>query len=106
VEYVYEREERLMEISLKNLLLAGIGTMAYTYEKAADIIDELVKKGEIAVNEGKELNEELKRKLDKAKDESVPFSVELVKNALSGLNLATKQDIEGLKKRIDELEKK
>lgn len=95
-----------MEISLKNLLLAGIGSMAYTYEKAEDIVNELVKKGEIAVNDGKELSEELKRKIDKYKSEDIPLTIERLKTALSGLNLATKKDIDELKKRIDELEKK
>ena len=95
-----------MEISLKNLLLAGIGSMAYTYEKAEDIVNELVKKGEIAVNDGKELSEELKMKIDKYKSEDIPLTIERLKTALSGLNLATKKDIDELKKRIDELEKK
>jgi len=95
-----------MEISLKNLLLAGIGSIAYTYEKAEDIVNELVKKGEIAVNDGKELSEELKRKVDKYKSEDIPLTIERLKTALSGLNLATKKDIDELKKRIDELEKK
>ena len=95
-----------MEISLRNLLLAGIGSMAVTYEKAQGMVDELVKKGEIAVNEGKELSEELRRKVGKYASEEVPHSVERLKAALAGLNLATKQDIEELKKRIDELEKK
>ena len=95
-----------MEISLKNLLLAGIGSMAYTYEKAEDIVNELVKKGEIAVNDGKELSEELKRKIDKYKSEDIPLTIERLKTALSGLNLATKKDIDELKKRIGELEKK
>jgi len=95
-----------MEISLKNLLLAGIGSMAYTYEKAEDIVNELVKKGEIAVNDGKELSEELKRKIGKYKSEDILLTIERLKTALSGLNLATKKDIDELKKRIDELEKK
>lgn len=94
-----------MEITLKNLLLAGIGSMAATYEKAEDIVGELVKKGEIAVKDGKELNEELKKKIDKCKTEDVPQYIENLKTALSGMNLATKNDIEELKQRIDELEK-
>ena len=45
---------------LKKLLLAGIGTVAVTAEKSKDILDELVKKGEITVEQGKVLNQELK----------------------------------------------
>jgi polyhydroxyalkanoate synthesis regulator phasin len=94
-----------MEIKLKELLLAGIGTIAYTYDKAEVIVNDLVKRGEIAVKDGKELNEELKRKT-KCKPEDAPLSAELLKSTLADLNLATKQDIDELKKRIDELEKK
>lgn len=46
----------------KNIFLAGIGAMAYTGEKGKEIIDQLVEKGEITLDQGKELNEELKRK--------------------------------------------
>ncbi len=46
----------------KNIFLAGIGAMAYTGEKGKEIIDQLVEKGEITLDQGKELNEELTRK--------------------------------------------
>jgi polyhydroxyalkanoate synthesis regulator phasin len=46
----------------KNLILAGIGAAASTAEKGKEIVDELVKKGEITVDQGKALNEELKTK--------------------------------------------
>ncbi len=45
----------------KNIFLAGIGALAYTGEKGKEIIDQLVEKGEITLEQGKELNEELKR---------------------------------------------
>lgn len=48
----------------KNIFLAGIGVLAYTGEKGKEIIDQLVEKGEITLDEGKELNEELKRKAE------------------------------------------
>lgn len=46
----------------KNIFLAGIGAMAYTGEKGKEIIDQLVAKGEITLDQGRELNEELQRK--------------------------------------------
>lgn len=48
----------------KNIFLAGIGALAYTGEKGKEIIDQLVEKGEITMDQGRELNEELKRKAD------------------------------------------
>ena len=46
----------------KNIFLAGIGAMAYTGEKGKEIIDQLVSKGELTLDQGRERNEELQRK--------------------------------------------
>ena len=46
----------------KGIFLAGIGMMAYTGEKGKEIIDQLVEKGEITLDQGRALNEELKHK--------------------------------------------
>ena len=43
---------------LKKLLLAGVGTVAVTAEKSKEILDELVKKGELTVEQGKVLNQD------------------------------------------------
>lgn len=48
---------------VKKVVLAGIGAAAMTAEKAHDLADELVKKGESVVAEGKAANEELKHKI-------------------------------------------
>ena len=54
---------------LKKLVLMGIGAAALTAEKSQQIVDELVKRGEITVEQGKELNQELKRNVKKSLDE-------------------------------------
>lgn len=46
--------------SMKKIILAGIGAVAVSAEKSKDVLDELVKKGELTVEQGKVLNEELK----------------------------------------------
>ncbi|MBQ9004656.1 MAG: hypothetical protein IJ087_22700 [Eggerthellaceae bacterium] len=46
----------------KNIFLAGIGALAYTGEKGKEVIDMLVAKGEITLEQGKELSDELQRK--------------------------------------------
>lgn len=46
---------------LKKIMLAGIGAVASTAEKSKQVLDDLVKKGELTVEQGKVLNEELKR---------------------------------------------
>ena len=59
----------------KKILLAGIGTVAVTAEKSKDVLDELVKKGELTVEQGKVLNEELKHNIKKTVKDSVNVSV-------------------------------
>ena len=60
---------------LKKILLAGIGTVAVTAEKSKDVLDELVKKGELTVEQGKVLNEELKHNIKKTVKDNVNVSV-------------------------------
>lgn len=61
--------------NLKKLLLAGIGAVAVTAEKSKDVLDELVEKGELTVEQGKALNEELKHNIKKTVKENVNVSV-------------------------------
>lgn len=91
-----------MEDMLKNVLLAGIGTLALTYEKASSIVDELIQKGQLTLSQGKQLNQELKRVIEK--DQTNTESN--FKTYIDSLNLANKVDIDALNKRIDDLEKK
>ncbi|PLS24446.1 hypothetical protein BLI708_04575 [Bifidobacterium imperatoris] len=51
---------------VRKVLLAGIGALATGYEKSSAIVDDLVKKGELTVEQGKSLNTELKRKVGEA----------------------------------------
>ena len=47
---------------LKDIFLAGVGAMALTGEKTKEIVDKLIAKGELSVEQGKEINQELTRK--------------------------------------------
>ena len=48
--------------SFRKLFLAGVGAAAMTAEKSQEVVTEFVKKGELTVEQGKALNEELSRK--------------------------------------------
>ena len=53
---------------LKTLVLAGIGAVAMTAEKGQEVIGELVKKGELTVEQGKDLNKDLQRSFKESMD--------------------------------------
>ncbi|MGL5978782.1 MAG: phasin family protein [Erysipelotrichaceae bacterium] len=54
-----------MDTLLKKLLYAGVGSVAYGYELGRDLIDEMVKKGELTLQQGQNLNDELQQTLSK-----------------------------------------
>ncbi|NLY77691.1 MAG: hypothetical protein GX080_06345 [Tissierellia bacterium] len=91
-----------MEDLFKKILLAGIGTLSLTYEKANSLVKELVQKGQLTVDQGKQLNEELKRVMNNHQ----PSAESKFKEYVDSLNLATKSDIDNLIKRVEALEKK
>lgn len=87
---------------LKKIILAGIGAVAVTTEKSKSILEELVKKGEITVEQGKVLNEELKRNIGhNAKDEPQ----EAFSDVVSQLEKMSKEDIAVVKAKLAELER-
>ena len=65
---------------LRKIVLAGIGALATTYEKSSEIVDELVKKGEITVEQGKALNTELMRKVSEVVDDAKATAETATKN--------------------------
>lgn len=46
----------------KDIFLAGVGALAYGGERANELVNNLIEKGELTVEQGKELNTELKHK--------------------------------------------
>ena len=54
---------------IKKFFLAGVGAVAITAEKGQEIIGELVKKGELTVEQGKELNKDLQRSFKESMNE-------------------------------------
>ena len=46
----------------KDIFFAGIGALAITGEKAKEVVDQLIAKGELTVDQGKQINTELKHK--------------------------------------------
>lgn len=46
----------------KDIFLAGVGALAYGGEKANELVNNLIEKGEITVEQGKQLNTELQHK--------------------------------------------
>ncbi len=88
---------------LKDVLLAGIGVVAVTAEKSQQIVEKLIKKGELTVEQGKVLNEELKHKAkDKMKD-TISNSKLCVEAVIDNLEKMSEEEIAALKAKLAEL---
>lgn len=83
---------------LKKAMYTGVGIAAVTVDMAGKAIDTLSKKGEEAIQKGKVLNEELKRK--KA---AVDANIADVADSLEKLG---KEEVESIKAKLAEMEAK
>ncbi len=95
-----------MESLLGKFLLSGLGVLVLTEEKIEKFIEELTKEGEITQKGKRELLTEIIEKGEEKKKEIEGKIREKVENMLSQMNVATKNDIQKLEKRIATLEKK
>ena len=90
--------------SLRKVGLLGIGAVAITEEKIREVVNELVEKGEMSVDEGKTLVHELlteKKKQVQDFDEKISKDVQ---NAIGKSKIASKDDVSRLEDKITELE--
>lgn len=91
---------------LKKILLAGVGAVAVTAETAKDVVDNLVKKGELTVEQGKVLNEELKQNAkEKVKEHVSVTVVKEYKDAMDAVSHMDPDELAALKAKIAEAEK-
>lgn len=87
---------------IKKILLAGVGAVAVTTEKSKELLDEMVKQGELTVEQGKALNEELKHNIKKTMKEKVNVSVKASspEELDELLDCMTPEQLQALKERI------
>jgi polyhydroxyalkanoate synthesis regulator phasin len=91
---------------IKKTVLAGLGLAFMTKEKAEATAKKIVKDAKIAEEEGKKFVDEVLKKSEEAK-KSLEKSVEnIVNSTLQKLDIPSRSEVEKLKKKISELEKK
>lgn len=95
---------------LKNILLAGVGAVATTAEKSKEIVDQLVEKGELTVEQGKVMNEELRRNIkEKVKDNvTVVMKEDAVKAdaVVASMDAMSAEELQAIKDKLAQLEAK
>lgn len=96
--------------SMKKIMLAGIGAVAVTAEKSKELVDELVVKGELTVEQGKVLNEELKHKVKDTIKDNVQIQIIQPENktpaaehVISQMENYTPEELNAIRQKLDTL---
>lgn len=89
----------------KKMLYLGIGLAFATKEKIEEVVNEMVKTGELKQKEAGELKEKLLDKAREEKEEFKGFIKKQVEAIAKELGFVTKEEIEKLKKQVKKLEK-
>lgn len=90
----------------KKAALMGIGIMSLTEAKVKDLVKELESKGDVSEKEGKDLLKDLLTKADKERKAVEENIRKGIKDYLAKVNIASREDVIKLEKRVKNLEEK
>ncbi|MCL1829091.1 MAG: hypothetical protein FWG32_06305 [Oscillospiraceae bacterium] len=89
----------------KRIFFAGVGAVAMTAEKTRELVKELVEKGEMTVEQGKIINEELKQnvttKVRSVVDAVIPQDPSSVIAKMDSMNT---EELAAVKAKLEEIE--
>jgi polyhydroxyalkanoate synthesis repressor PhaR len=87
----------------RKMFLGGLGLASLTKERANEIAQELIKKGELNQSESKEFVIDIMNKAEKEKDKLIEKIKPEIDKRLEKMNFASKKCVDNLEKKIDEL---
>ncbi|HEB70053.1 MAG TPA: hypothetical protein ENI88_10615 [Desulfobulbus sp.] len=93
-----------MKDMLKNVLYAGVGAAFLTKEKIEELKGDLIDKGKLTQEEGKQFVDDLIKRSERAKDELELWINQRVEDRIKTLNLATQDEFAELKRKVEELQ--
>jgi len=88
---------------IKKTLLTGVGLAVMTKEKVEELGKDLVSQAKLSENEGKEFVDSLLKQSETARKEFETRINAAVQKAVSGLNLASKEEVGRLSAKVEEL---
>ncbi len=84
----------------KKTVLMGLGAITITKEKAEQIADELIKKGELAKDDRSKVIQQILKKAEEQEEVLSGKITREVNKAIAKLDIATKEDLKKLEKRL------
>jgi polyhydroxyalkanoate synthesis repressor PhaR len=103
-ELIVKGGETMVDL-VKKAMLAGIGAFAVTKEKVEELVDDLIKKGEMSKDERAKFVREVVDKAEARSHEAKKWVDQRVKVSMSKLKVAKAEDLETLSKQMTDLTK-
>lgn len=91
--------------SLDKLMLAGLGALSMSRERAEKIFEEYAERGRVEKDGRSGFVKELMESADRTRADFQKLIDEQVEETVNRLHLATKEDIERIESKVDELQK-
>ena len=88
---------------IKKALYTGLGLAVLTKDKAEELIKDITQQAKLSENEGKELMDSLMKQSDQARQDFQDRIDEAVLSVVKRLHLATRDEVEGLRAKVEEL---
>ncbi len=88
---------------MKKAMMAGIGLALKTKDEVEEIAKELIQKGKMSEKDGKKFLDDLMARYESAKSNMEKWVENAVQNLTKKGKLATRDEIEGLKKEVQDL---
>ena len=88
----------------KKVLYAGVGLASVTAEKIEETVDDLVGRWKISDSEGKKIVEDFFKNTEVKAAEFEGKLKEVVKNVVAKFDFLKREDVAGLRRRVEELE--
>jgi poly(hydroxyalkanoate) granule-associated protein len=92
--------------TLDKMMLAGLGAISMTRERAEKIFDEYVSRGKVEKESRSGFIKAVMEASDKNRQELEKLIAKQISETVKHLNLPTREDIQRLEKKLDKLSKK
>ncbi|HET6453377.1 MAG TPA: phasin family protein [Armatimonadota bacterium] len=92
--------------SLRKMMLIGVGAADMAADKLRQMVDDFVERGEISMEEGRKLYNELLSRADEQRQTANERIKTQVRETLKDLGVADRTQVAMLESRIDSLERK
>lgn len=93
-----------MKETLKNILYTGIGIAFLTKEKVEELKADLIEKGKMSQEEGRQFVDDLLRRSEKARDQLDLWINKRVEERIAQFDLATRDELADLRRQVEELQ--